>query len=208
MPQTILVVHGLWMTGAIFAIQRRQLVRRGYRVETFSYPSVRLPLQEIAARLTRTIETLACPGVHFVGHSLGGLVVLETLARATSMSVGRVVLLGSPANGSRSAAQLVQSRFGRKLVGKALLEWEPSRAAAVTSSIDVGMIAGTSRFGLGSLIVKLPPPNDGVVCIDETRLPGLRDHVTMPVAHSEMIVSARVADQICHFLEHGHFARD
>jgi hypothetical protein len=69
------------------------------------------------------------------------------------------------------------------------------------------MIAGTVRFGVGRLLVRLPTPNDGVVCLDETRMPGLRDHLAMPLSHSGLIVSARVARQIHNFLELGHFAR-
>src|SRR5215471_13227018 len=78
--RTIVIVHGLWMTGMVFALQRAQLVRRGYRVRTFSYPSLRLGLDEIAAQLSRFIATMPAPGVHLVGHSLGGLVVMHTLA--------------------------------------------------------------------------------------------------------------------------------
>jgi len=69
------------------------------------------------------------------------------------------------------------------------------------------MIAGTRRFGLGQLFTRLPAPHDGAVCVDETRLPGLRDHLSLPVSHSGMIVSARVTRQVCSFLEQGHFTR-
>jgi hypothetical protein len=69
------------------------------------------------------------------------------------------------------------------------------------------MIAGTRRLGMGRFLAKLPLPNDGVVCLDETRMPGLRDHLTMPVSHTGMIVSAGVTRQVCNFLELGYFAR-
>jgi len=203
---TVVVVHGLWMTGAVFALQRAQLTRYGYRVATFSYPSVRLELDEIASRLRRFVTALGVPRVHFVGHSLGGLVVLHTLALNTLQSVGRVVLLGSPVVGSRAAERLSHSSPGRALLGRALLEWRVERGIAVASRFEVGMIAGTVCFGMGRLLVRLPVPNDGVVCLDETRMPGLRDHLALPLSHSAMILSARVARQIRVFLELGHFA--
>jgi len=204
---TVVVVHGLWMTSAMFALQRRRLARCGYQVETFSYPSVRLGLDEIAARLARFVAALGTPCAHFVGHSLGGLVVLDMLALNADLEVGRVVLLGSPVAGSRTAERLAHWSAGRALIGRALLDWRAERGAAVASRLDVGMIAGTVRLGVGRLLVKLPVPNDGVVCLDETRIPGLRDHLALPLSHSGMIVSARVARQIHTFLEFGCFAR-
>jgi len=204
---TVVVVHGLWMTGAVFTLQRVWLARNGYRVATFSYPSIRLGLDEIASRLARFVARLNVPRAHFVGHSLGGLVVLNMLALDAHAAAGRIVLLGSPVAGSRAAEQIAQSSAGRVLIGRALLGWRAERGAAIAARFEVGMIAGTVRLGMGRFLAKLPLPNDGVVCLDETRMPGLRDHLTMPVSHSGMIVSSRVTRQICNFLELGHFAR-
>jgi pimeloyl-ACP methyl ester carboxylesterase len=195
------------MTGAVFALQRLWLARSGYRVVTFSYPSIRLGLDEIASRLARFVAKLQAPRAHFVGHSLGGLVVLNMLALNAQVPAGRVVLLGSPVAGSRAAEQLARSGAGRVLVGRALPDWRAERGAAVAARLEVGMIAGTVRLGLGRFVTDLPLPNDGVVCLDETRMPGLRDHLTLPLSHSGMIVSSRVARQIHNFLELGHFAR-
>jgi hypothetical protein len=132
---------------------------------------------------------------------------MHTLALFPRLPIGRVVLMGCPLAGSRAVQYLARSPGGRVLVGRALREWLPERAAAVVAAVDVGMIAGTRRFGAGSLLVPLPTPNDGAVCLDETRLPGLRDHVTLPLTHSGLILSSRAALEIDHFLEHGHFAR-
>ena len=204
---TIVVVHGLWMTGAVFALQRAQLVRRGFRVRTFSYSSLGMSLDEITSKLARFIGALHTPRVHLVGHSLGGLVVMNTLALFPQLPIGRVVLLGCPIAGSRAVEFLARSRTGRVLVGRALREWLPERAVTATAAFEVGMIAGTRRFGAGALLVPLPTPNDGAVCLDETQLTDLRDHVTLPLTHSGLILSSRAALEIDHFLQHGHFAR-
>jgi pimeloyl-ACP methyl ester carboxylesterase len=203
---TVVVVHGLWMTGAVLALQRLWLARRGYRVAAFSYPSMRVGLDEIASRLARFVTRLDVANAHFLGHSLGGLVVLNMLALEAQARAGRVVLLASPVGGSRAAAQIGQSSVGRMLVGPAL-DWRPERGASVAARFEIGMIAGTARFGMGRFLARLPQPNDGVICLDETRLPGLRDHLTLPLSHSAILVSARVARQIHSFLESGHFAR-
>jgi hypothetical protein len=70
---------------------------------------------------------------------------------------------------------------------------------------EVGAIAGTYPLGLGRLFVRLPRPSDGVVLVEETRFPGMRAHLCLPVAHSAMLVSARVARQVGAFLRKGEF---
>ena len=203
----MIVVHGLWMTGAVFAVQRAQLARHGYRASAFSYPSTRLALDEIASRLAHAVTALQASRVHLVAHSLGGLVVLDMLALHPGLPIGRVVLMGTPCCGSRTAQQLARTKTGRNLLGEAILQWQPERGTAAVRAFEIGMIAGTVPLGLGRLLARLPAPHDGAVCVDETRLAGLRDHLTMPVSHSGLLVSSRVTRQICNFLEQGHFAR-
>jgi pimeloyl-ACP methyl ester carboxylesterase len=201
----VIVVHGLWMNGAVFALQRAQLARRGHRASAFSYSSTRMGLDDIASRLQQTVRALQAPAVDIVAHSLGGLAVLNMLTLYPDVPVGRVVLLGTPCTSSRTVQQLAAWKAGRTLIGKALLQWQPERGLAAVRAFEVGMIAGTVPLGLGRLVARLPAPHDGAVCVDETRMAGLRDHLTMPVSHSGMLVSARVTRQICSFLEQGHF---
>ena len=203
--ELVVLVHGLWMSGMVFALLARRLRACGFDVVLFSYPSVTLTLEQNARRLERFVASHPAPQTHFVGHSLGGLVVLSFLAGALDISVGRVVLLGSPCNGCSAADQLSRTRSGQLLIGRTLPQWRLEDGVTVTSRAQVGAIAGTHRLGIGSLLVKLAAPNDGVVTIDETRIAGLTDHIILPVTHSGMIVSGRVAQQVCSFLRSGAF---
>jgi pimeloyl-ACP methyl ester carboxylesterase len=203
--ETVVLVHGLWMTGAVCALLARRLRGCGFEPVSFSYPSVRLTLEEAAQRLGRLVRERIAGRVHFVGHSLGGLVALELLAREPSIPAGRVVLLGSPCISSLAAEQLVRSRSGRAVLGRGLPQWRAERGVEVARRVETGAIAGTLRFGVASMVVTLPKPNDGAVTVAETKLPGLRDHLVLPVTHSGLLVSARVARQVCGFLTDGRF---
>jgi len=203
--EPVVLVHGLWMTGAVCALLARRLGGCGFEPLAFSYPSVRLTLEEAALRLERFVRERVAGRVHFVGHSLGGLVALELLAREPSISVGRVVLLGSPCTSSLATEQLVRLRSGRMLLGRGLPQWRAERGAEAARRVETGAIAGTLRFGVASVVVTLPKPNDGAVTVAETKLPGLRDHIVLPVSHSGLLVSARVARQVCAFLTDGRF---
>jgi len=200
------LVHGLWVHGLAMELQRLALARAGYRALAYSYRSMRLSLTENAGRLALYACSLRAPRVHFVGHSLGGLVILKMLEREREAG-GRVVLEGVPYGGSRAAQALARLEIGASLLGRSMREWLESERPADFARFEIGVIAGSLGLGLGRLIEwDLPQPNDGVVAVEETRVPGMRDHIVLPINHSGMVVSRAVSRQIVAFLRHGAFA--
>jgi pimeloyl-ACP methyl ester carboxylesterase len=211
--ETVVVVHGLWMHGVVMALMRRRIERCGYRALSYSYPSMALTLTENAARLAQFCRNICLDGgasrLHFVGHSLGGPVILRMLERAADLDIGRIVLVGPPILGSFAAERFARLPGGRKALGHSIPEWLESAPPSGPGRYEIGVIAGDAHIGLGTLIVPaLPRPNDSVVSVAETRLPGASDHIVLNVSHTAMLVSAAVARQICEFLEHGAFKRD
>ena len=140
--------------------------------------------------------------VHVVAHSLGGLIALETLRAYQDLPKGRVVCMGVPLAGSVAARGLAAKHLG-SLIGKS----GPLLRAGVAQvpNREVGMIAGSRSLGLGRWFGDFDGINDGTVAVWETRLPGLTDHRVLPVSHSGMVFSPRVADLAVSFLRHGHF---
>ncbi|HMU16041.1 MAG TPA: alpha/beta hydrolase, partial [Thauera aminoaromatica] len=98
----ILFVHGLWMHGVVFSAHRRELRRMGRESRVFSWHSLLGSLDGAADDLAAHIAALGRRPLHLVGHSLGGCVVLNMLARHHPEGIGRVVLLGSPCCGSHA----------------------------------------------------------------------------------------------------------
>jgi pimeloyl-ACP methyl ester carboxylesterase len=207
--ETVVLVHGLWVHGFAMELMRRRIARRGYRALAYSYPSMRLSFAENAERLARFCRGLEAPRVSLVGHSLGGLIVLGVLERGPGFTPGRVVLTGVPVSECYAARRLARLPGGRAALGRSLPEWLASERPSLNQGIEIGIIAGRMSVGLGRLVAPdLPPPNDGVVCVEETRLAGMRDHIVLNVSHSGMLVSRAVAQQICAFLREGAFAHD
>ena len=203
--ETVVLVHGLWMSGWVMTALRRWLSRHGFRVVLFSYPAVTADLATNAATLDRFLARVPGERVHLVGHSLGGLVILTLLQRCPPARPGRVVLLGSPVAGCVAADGLARCTWGRALLGRSLPQWTPASAASALAVREVGMIAGNLGRGLGGLVTRFPGPHDGAVTVEETRLPGLADHLVLPVGHSGMLLSRAVAAGIARFLRHGRF---
>lgn len=200
----LVLVHGLFYGRWSMAVLARRLKRYGVRIHAFGYAPTRVGLARAADALAAFIAGLQAPVVHCVGHSFGGLVVLRALIQAPHLPAGRAVLLGSPLRGSRVARQLLRWPPGRALLRAA----GPPLAAGMTTlprDRDIGMIAGGTGLGLGRLTGVRLGPSDGTVAVDETRVPGLRDHRVLAVSHTGMLVSRCVAERIGHFLAHGRF---
>ncbi len=203
----MVVVHGLWMQGPELGYLRHRLSHdHGYAAVPFRYQSVSGSMQEHVASLRAFMSGLRTDTVHLVGHSLGGVVVLKLLESASDLPPGRAVLLGSPLLGSRAAQGAARWPLARPLLGRAILE-EVIRGEGRTwdGRRDVGVIAGSVRMGLGRFFGHLEGEHDGTVLVEETQLPGIRDHLVLPVTHTGMLFSAEVAAAVARFLRSGAF---
>ena len=198
--EPVILLPGIWFPRGEMLLLKRRLERDGsYACHLFGYPSVRGELDDNAERLYRFARGFRPAGVHLVGHSLGGIVALRMLANHADAPPGRLVCLGSPLTGSRAAARLGRLRWGRSLVGHSL------RDGVVTLP---AIIAGTTPVGLGRLVTSFDGANDGTVAVEETRLPGAKEHLTLPVNHTALALSADVAVQVAAFLRRGEFLRE
>lgn len=206
---TIILVHGLWMSGFELGVLKNRLESTGqFRALAFSYPSMAGCMSDHAQSLLQFARTQPVEEMHFVGHSLGGIVILRALEMATDLPPGRAVLLGTPLQGSRAALGVSRLPFGKTMLGFAVQEecveptpreWKGSR--------EVGVIAGSMGMGLGRLFANLNTDHDGTVLVEETRLPGSKDHIVLPTSHTGMLFSAEVAEQAACFLRDGKFKR-
>ena len=192
---------GLWMPGAVMALLAARLARAGYRTCSFSYRG-RDPLDANVERLARHVNGRT---VHFVGHSLGGVLVHDLLQKYPSMPCGQVVLLGAPVRGCFAGRRLGSAAIGRWMLGGCAERWT-ERDAAWRRTERLGVIAGTRVFGLGRALGALPGENDGVVRVDETMIEGMSERVLLREPHSMLPLSASVAALVERFLRSGRFA--
>lgn len=206
----IVLLHGLWMPGVVMSPLASRLARRGYRTHVFDYASRKKPVEAHADRLARFARDIARDApVHFVGHSLGGLVVLAALDRPDAPKAASVVLLGTPARGCMAGRRLAGVGPGRWMLGESQPLWQEGCDARWDGRAPLGVVAGNRpSFGLGRMLGRLPGINDGVVRLEETGVEGMADRIVLPVGHTELIFSARVESQTAQFLAHGLFQHD
>jgi pimeloyl-ACP methyl ester carboxylesterase len=204
MSAEVILVHGLWYGAWAMAPLADRLRRAGYVVRLFSYRPTRSAVAFHARQLAGFIQASHSSTLHFVGHSLGGLVIRQLMADSPSLPPGRAVLLGTPLQGSRTARRVVQLPGGRALLGAVADDLCRGNISAIGGR-EVGMIAGCKAVGLGRILGKPRLPSDGTVDLRETGGPGLSARVVLPLSHTGMLFSGEAARQVVHFLQTGQF---
>lgn len=205
-PETVVFIHGLWMTGLELFRLRHRAKRAGYHTERFSYRTVSGSLDDNAEALHDFLAGLPDGRTHLVAHSLGGLLCLRLFERYGPPVTGRLVFLGSPVRGSQAARATASHRLGEVMLGQSARDGLiPAGEPEWCWPNQLGVLAGIKSAGMVSFMGQLPAPNDGTVVLEETRIAGAADRIELPVTHMGMVFSRAVADQVIHFLRNGSF---
>ncbi|HXJ54992.1 MAG TPA: alpha/beta fold hydrolase [Burkholderiales bacterium] len=204
MARDVVLAPGLWMPGAAMTLLASRLARAGYFPHVFTYRG-RSPLEGNVARFARFVrESLDGRAAHFVGHSLGGVLILETLNARPELPVASAILLGAPVRGCFAGRRFGTARLGRWMMGACGELWQ-EREAVWKRDAPLGVLAGTVPLGLGRAFGRLPGPNDGVVRVEETTVDGMAARALVAAGHSVLIVSPAVGRQIERFMREGRF---
>lgn len=191
----------------------RFLERAGYRVLNIDYPSTRYDLVALSAHIHPQIEAFLQEGdgkVHFVGYSMGGLLIRAYLHRYRPQQLGRVVMLGTPNKGSEVADFVGRWRLFRWLYGPAgqQLVTTPFLLRDIVGEIDfeLGAIAGNRSLDpLGSWIIG--SPNDGKVSLTSALPEEAAAGIVLPCTHTFFPANKRVWAECLNFLRFGHFSQ-
>lgn len=202
--ETVVLVHGLYVHGLWMKLLEYWLEEAGYRTLNYSYPSMTHSPAENAEELQALLEPLTTPTVHFLAHSMGGLVVRYLFDRYPQQRPGRIVTLGTPHQGSYAARVMHDSGLGL-FVGRGLEGGLMGDAPPWVASHQLGSIAGTLNVGFGLLLPGMPAPADGLIAVVETQLLGMSDHICLPVSHMQMLVDPTTITQACTFFSTGRF---
>jgi pimeloyl-ACP methyl ester carboxylesterase len=208
----VVLLHGISRTARSFGKMETALVGAGFMTLNLDYASRRKPLAALAEDIHPDIERFVQDidgAIHFVGHSMGGLLARVYLANYRPHHPGRVVMLGTPNSGSEIADGLKNFPLYRAFFGPAGQQLGTERDAvthALLPAIDypVGIIAGNRSVDPLAGIF-LARPHDGRVSVANTKLDGMADHIVVPTAHPFLPRNAVVIAQTLAFLRDGRF---
>ncbi|MBI2813629.1 MAG: alpha/beta fold hydrolase [Opitutae bacterium] len=208
----VILLHGLARTSRSMRPMAKALQAAGYVVHNIDYPSRGAPIEELAVRaIASAVADCGKAGasrIHFVTHSLGGILVRQYLATHRLPALGRVVMLGPPNQGSEVVDRLGPWRLFSALNGPAGRQLGtgagsvPNRLGPATC--PVGVIAGRQSINwINSLLI--PGTDDGKVSVERTRLAGMTDHLVLPCSHPFLMRDPAAIRHTLHFLAHGRF---
>ncbi|OIO72479.1 MAG: alpha/beta hydrolase [Zetaproteobacteria bacterium CG_4_9_14_3_um_filter_49_83] len=215
MNECVVLLHGLARTADSMRTLDKRLSDQGYTVVNVNYPSRKHPIEALAeiavGQGIAACEKQSASKIHFVTHSLGGILVRFYLTMHQRDDIGRVVMLGPPNQGSEVADKLKHAP-GYELING------PAGMQLGTASNDIpkllglvdfqlGVIAGTQSINL-LLSTMLPGKNDGKVSVESAKVKGMQDFISLPVTHPFIMKNAAVIEQTIYFLKHGCFNID
>ncbi|VAW47109.1 hypothetical protein MNBD_GAMMA02-259 [hydrothermal vent metagenome] len=197
-PEAIVLVHGLWVKRWTWNTYRRFLTSHGYQVYLFGYKTTKQTFDLSLMQLTAFVNSRPEQTVHLVVHSMGGILAMRALPRINKP--GKLLMLGSPVNGSRAAQKLQAMGWHTSLLKHAA---EPLIVGVSMPQVlrPSMMIAGTSPYGLGRLIERRLGPSDGTVGIDETEADWIDQHEKVHSSHFGLLRNKYAMQKTLKFLQ-------
>ncbi len=213
--ECVILLHGIGRSSRSFGRMASGLAAAGYRVVNLDYPSTKFPIEYLSEEVllpeVMRLSEKSPAKLHFVTHSLGGILVRYFLQHHDVPKLGRVVMLSPPNEGSPLADVLKRNVFFRPFMapaGRQLGTDEDSLPRRLgPARFELGIIAGSkSENPINSLI--LDGPDDGTVTVESTKLAGMADFIVLRYGHRSILRSRAVIDQVICFLRSGSFRHD
>jgi pimeloyl-ACP methyl ester carboxylesterase len=208
----VVLLHGIGRNHRWLKRLERALRQAGYATLNLDYASRKKPLELLAADIDGAIRQFAgetCGPLHFVGHSMGGLLARVYIAKYRPERLGRVVMLGTPNGGSEIADHLHDFALYRAYYGPAGQQLTTRLDSALTSlpppDYDVGVVAGNRSIAPVASLFRMPKPNDTMVSVKSSRLDGMADHVVVKASHAGLPYHGKAIEQAIAFLRAGRF---
>lgn len=197
--KAVVLAHGLWMHRWSMSPIARYLKDNGYNVYRFGYKTTTMPFEFNVQKLQAFVNSLEEETVHLVVHSMGGILSMRAMPKIRKN--GKLVMLGSPINGSSVAKEMKKKKWCGWMLKHAS---EPLENGITSPTVlrESLMISGTSgSIGIGRIITKLEEPHDGTVALVDTEADWINYQETADTNHFRMLFHKGIKKRILRFLK-------
>ena len=208
----VILLHGLMSSDEAMKKLEKALRKHNFDVVNVDYPSRDFAIEKLAEISIKPALSVCGhdKNIHFITHSLGGILVRQYLSQHEIKNLSRVVMLGPPNRGSEIVDRFKTLPGFHFINGDAGLQLGTDNDSIARRlgpvNFDLGVIAGNSSLNpVFSLII--PGDDDGTVSIESTKVQGMSDHIEMPATHTFMMRNRHVIRQAIYYLKHGKFDR-
>lgn len=211
--EAIVILHGVCRNSKHMSYIADSLQVLGYRVHNIDYKCRYQGAGKIVRDSSIQVKHIAkgYNKLHFVGHSLGGLIIRGILTAYMPINLGKVIQIAPPNQGSELANILQNRWLYKKIYGKVSQDLIPNssflNSLEQAPSYELGIIAGNSFNLLVNCLLKFKR-NDCRVAIEETFLDSAKDHVVININHNQIVRSRETLKQIRNFLIDGVFEHE
>lgn len=214
--ECVVLLHGLGRLSNSMSELETKLAPAGYSVANIKYPSRSHPIDVLAVdAIGRGLTQCRSEGkgdiedeIHFITHSLGGILLRYYLSQNTIAELGRVVMLGPPNQGSEIVDGLLPLPGFGFIGGPAGVALGTGEGSIIDSlgpvEFDLGIIAGSTNINPLEFLF-IAGPSDSIVSIESTKVRGMNAHMILPVTHTFMMRNNEVIEQAIHYLKTGSF---
>lgn len=209
--QCVVLLHGWARSGKCMGAIEKNLQKAGFHTINISYPSREHTIDEIVDQYIHpNIDVSNCEQVHFIGHSMGGIVTRYYLSKYSIDNLGKVILIASPNQGSELVQKFRTTQWIAKILGPGCLQLakdSPLLTSLAKPDYKVGIISADLSINPITSLFFLPGSDDGTVTVESTLLDDMTDHVTISSTHTMVLKHHITFEQINHFLAFGQFKK-
>ncbi len=209
--QCVVLLHGWARSGKCMKAIEKNLQEEGFHTINISYPSREYTIDEITEKYIHpNITTNNCSQIHFIGHSMGGIVTRYYLSKYKPSNLGKVILIASPNQGSELVQKFQTTKWIANILGPGCLQI--AKDSPLLTSLEkpyykVGIISADLSINPITSLFFLPGADDGTVTVESTLLEDMTDNVTISSTHTMVLKHHMTFKQIKYFLEHGSFQK-
>ena len=211
----VVLLHGLSRTSRSMRPIKKALEKNGFSTFNLNYPSRKKPIEELSEfvleKINRNFSDTPVHTLHFVTHSMGGIILRQIMKLSPLPNLGRVVMLGPPNQGSEIIDRLGPFKLIPLINGPACLQLGTSSDGFIQSlgpvKFDLGVIAGNRSIN-PFLSFLIPGVDDGKVSVERTKVEGMNDFLEVPRSHSFMMGNQTIQKETIYFLKNGHFSKN